>query len=207
MIGPVNSGNYLLVFARNPELGKVKTRLAKSIGEKKALEIYHHLLRKTKDIALKVSCFRVVCYSDFVDFNDLFDPTYFYKDEQYGEDLGQRMNNAITSSFEEGAERVVIIGSDCYDLTSTIIQSAFESLKFKDAVLGPAKDGGYYLIGMNSSNPTIFENKEWGSSNVLLDTLLSTKELGLSYELLETLNDVDTIDDLPKELKVGMTDQ
>lgn len=207
MLGPVNSGNYLLIFARNPELGKVKTRLAKSVGEKKALEIYHQLLQKTKDIALKVSCFRVVCYSNFVDFNDLFDPTYFYKDEQYGQDLGQRMNNAISSSFEEDAERVVVIGSDCYDLSAIIIQSAFDALNSKDVVLGPAEDGGYYLIGMKSSNLSLFENKEWGSSNVLLDTLLSIKEVGLSCELLETLNDVDTIDDLPEELKVGLTDQ
>jgi rSAM/selenodomain-associated transferase 1 len=207
MLGPVNSGNYLLIFARNPELGKVKTRLAKSVGENKALEIYHKLLQKTKDIALKVSCFRVVCYSNFVDFNDLFDPTYFYKDEQYGQDLGQRMNNAISSSFEEGAERVVVIGSDCYELSAIIIQSAFDALNSKDVVLGPAEDGGYYLIGMKSSNLALFENKEWGSSNVLLDTLLSIKEVGLSCELLETLNDVDTIDDLPEELKVGLTDQ
>ena len=117
------------------------------------------------------------------------------------------MNNAISSSFEEDAERVVVIGSDCYDLSAIIIQSAFDALNSKDVVLGPAEDGGYYLIGMKSSNLSLFENKEWGSSNVLLDTLLSIKEVGLSCELLETLNDVDTIDDLPEVLKVGLTDQ
>ena len=207
MEGPVNSGNYLLIFTRNPELGSVKTRLAKSFGEKNALHIYHQLLAKTKDIALKVSCFRVVYYSNFVDFNDLFNPSYFYKDEQFGEDLGWRMNNAITSSFDEGAERVVLIGSDCYDLSAEIIQSGFDALASKDVVIGPAKDGGYYLIGMKRTNTSIFEDKEWGSSNVLLDNLLTIKELGLSYELLETLNDVDTADDLPEELKVGLPDQ
>lgn len=207
MASPVNSGNYLLIFARNPELGKVKSRLAKSIGPKNALKIYLQLLDKTKEIALKVNCFRVVFYSDFVDFHDIFDPTYFYKDQQYGEGLGERMNNAMTSSFEEGADKVIIIGSDCYELRSSLIQEAFELLNDKDLVLGPAEDGGYYLIGMKKPLTAIFENKEWGNSDVLLDTLLTIKEKGLTFHLLETLNDVDTIEDLPEKLKIGLVDQ
>ena len=148
MESPINSGNYLLIFVRNPELGAVKTRLAKTIGDKKALEAYNILLEKTKEIALKVRAFRVVYYSNFVDFNDLFNPSYFYKDEQFGVGLGERMDEAVKSSMEEGAEKVIIIGSDCYDLKTEIIEGAFDALSANDVVIGPAEDGGYYLIGM-----------------------------------------------------------
>ena len=102
---------------------------------------------------------------------------------------------------EEGAEKVIIIGSDCYDLKTEIIEGAFDALSANDVVIGPAEDGGYYLIGMKKRHKNLFENKEWGTSNVLLDSILTIKEQKLSYQLMPTLNDVDTIEDMPTELK------
>lgn len=201
MKGKVNSGNFLIIFVRNQELGKVKTRLAKTVGESNALKIYTELLQKTSDIAVKVQCFRVVYYSNWVDFNDMFNPTYFYKDEQVGEGLGERMKNAFENSFEEGASKVVCIGSDCYDLTTEIIEQAFKQLDDSDVVFGPAEDGGYYLIGMKTLITELFEDKEWGNSDVLLDSILSVKQLNKQHNLLQTLNDVDEEKDLPEELR------
>ncbi len=201
MEGPISSGNYLVILVRNRELGKVKTRLAKTVGKKAALTIYQKLLERTMEVALKVQSFRVVYYSNFVDFDDLFNPYYFYKDEQNGADLGERMHNAIADSFNEGAEKVVCIGSDCYELTKEVIDDAFEKLSMHDVVFGPAADGGYYLIGMKKDTPKLFVNKEWGSSDVLLDSILTAKENNLSYALLPTLNDIDREEDLPPELR------
>ncbi|MBD80807.1 MAG: glycosyltransferase [Crocinitomicaceae bacterium] len=195
-------GNLLMIFAKNSSEGKVKTRLAKDIGDKKALEIYQLLLKHTRDVALGVNCFRMVVYSDFIDFEDhLFNNHYFLKDEQSSGNLGERLSNSFKTNFEEGFDNIVCIGSDCFELTSEIIEDAFEKLKNNDVVIGPAKDGGYYLIGLKKMHSQLFENKEWSTPNILLDTLLDLKNLNLKYELLPTLSDVDNVDDLDSTLK------
>lgn len=195
-------GNLLMIFVRNPELGKVKTRLAKSIGDGNALKVYKHLLNKTIEESKKVSCFRMALYSEYVDFKDQFNPNYFLKDEQLKDpDLGKRMSFSFIENFNDGFESIVLIGSDCLDISSKIIQTAFEKLNDFDVVIGPANDGGYYLIGMNKSYPFLFKNKEWSTSNVLLDTILDLKSNNLSYHLLEALSDVDTEEDLTPELR------
>ncbi|UTW61347.1 TIGR04282 family arsenosugar biosynthesis glycosyltransferase [bacterium SCSIO 12741] len=194
-------GDLLMVFAKNPEYGKVKTRLAKTIGHKKALEVYQKLLEHTRDICLQVGCFRIVYYSDFIDFDDLFDNQYFLKDEQVKGDLGERMAMAFGESFKEGYQRIVCIGSDCYELSSDLIKKAFVALDDNDVVIGPAKDGGYYLIGMKDNYEHLFMNKEWSTNNLLLDTLIDLKSAELKYHLLPTLSDVDQEEDLVGALK------
>ena len=99
-------------------------------------------------------------------------------------------------AFERDYKRVVIIGSDCKDLSNETIRQAYEELKKNDVVIGPAKDGGYYLLGMNSFYPELFENKQWSTENVMLDTILDVKKLGLKYSLLQPLSDVDYKEDL-----------
>ncbi|MFT4674270.1 MAG: rSAM/selenodomain-associated transferase 1 [Saprospiraceae bacterium] len=188
------SKNLLLVFTRNPALGKVKTRLAKTVGDKTALEIYTFLLEKTRDIAAKVTADKAVYYSVKIRENDIWDATIFQKHQQVGEDLGIRMLHAFKNGFETGYEKVLIIGSDLYDLTADTIANAFLALDKNDLVIGPAEDGGYYLLGMNSLEEKVFKNKDWGTATVRKDTLEDLKDKKVF--LLAPLNDVDVFEDI-----------
>ena len=186
--------NLLLIFTRNPELGKVKTRLAKTVGDETALEIYKFLLEKTRDVSSKVTSDKAVYYSVKIREHDLWDANSYQKHQQVGEDLGVRMCNAFKNGFEAGYEKVLIIGSDLYDLTSENIENAFIELDTNDVVLGPAEDGGYYLLGMKSLQENIFHNKKWGTATVRKDTLADLKDK--KVHLLHELNDVDVFEDI-----------
>ena len=186
--------NLLLVFTRNPELGKVKTRLAKTVGDKTALEVYTFLLERTRDIAAKVTADKAVYYSVKIRENDIWDATIFQKYLQVGEDLGIRMLHAFKNGFETGYEKVLIIGSDLYDLTAETIENAFIALENNEVVIGPAEDGGYYLLGMNSLEEKVFKNKDWGTETVRKDTLEDLKDKKVF--LLGELNDVDVFEDI-----------
>ena len=188
------SKNLLLVFTRNPALGKVKTRLAKTVGDKTALEIYTFLLERTRDIAAKVTADKAVYYSVKIRENDIWDATIFQKHIQVGEDLGIRMLHAFKNGFETGYEKVLIIGSDLYDLTAETIENAFIALENNEVVIGPAEDGGYYLLGMNSLEEKVFKNKDWGTETVRKDTLEDLKDKKVF--LLGELNDVDVFEDI-----------
>lgn len=185
-----------MVFAKNPELGKVKTRLAETIGHEKALAVYLKLLEHTYAIADKIFADKAVFYSDRVEEFDILDYYKFPKFLQRGKDLGERMDRAFGEAFAQGYEKVVVIGSDCYELTSEIIADAFELLSDHNVVLGPAKDGGYYLLGMDRHYSHLFRDKKWSTSDVLLDTILDIKKMKRSYTLLPTLSDVDEEKDL-----------
>ena len=184
----------LLIFTRNPELGKAKTRLAKTVGDETALEIYKFLLEKTRDISSKVSSDKAVYYSVKIRENDIWNENTFQKHQQVGEGLGFRMLNAFKDGFEAGYEKVMIIGSDLYDLTSENIETAFDELNNNDLVIGPAEDGGYYLLGMNSLHSTIFKNKNWGTETVRKDTLSDLKDK--KVKLLAFKNDIDVYEDI-----------
>ena len=184
----------LLVFTRNPELGKVKTRLAKKVGAETALKIYTFLLERTRDIAAKVASDKAVYYSVKIRENDIWDATIFQKHQQFGEDLGLRMLHAFKNGFKAGYEKVIIIGSDLYDLTSETIENAIIALENNEVVIGPAEDGGYYLLGMNSLEEKIFKNKDWGTETVRKDTLEDLKDKKVF--LLGELNDVDVFEDI-----------
>jgi rSAM/selenodomain-associated transferase 1 len=201
----MNKENLLIIFARNPVLGKVKTRLARDVGAEKALEVYLKLLEHAHKTADQVACTKHVYYSDGVDEFGLLDYFKFEKRIQEGSDLGERMNNAIKSGLDEGFQNVIIIGSDCIEITPQLIEDAFETLSSHDCVLGPANDGGYYLIGMSDLHPGLFKDKKWSSADVLLDSILDLQNEGLTYKLLATLNDIDTKDDLDqvKDLIAG----
>ena len=186
--------NLLLVFTRNPELGKVKTRLAKTVGNATALKIYIFLLERTRDISVKVSADKAVYYSVKVRENDIWDASIFQKHQQVGEDLGIRMLHAFKNGFKAGYEKVMIIGSDLYDLNAETIENAFIALENNEVVIGPAEDGGYYLLGMNSLEEKVFKNKEWGTETVRKDTLEDLKDKKVF--LLGELNDVDVFEDI-----------
>jgi rSAM/selenodomain-associated transferase 1 len=188
------SRNLLLIFTRNPELGKAKTRLAKTVGNETALEIYKFLLQKTRDISSKVNADKAVYYSVKIRENDIWDASIYQKHQQFGEDLGIRMLNAFKNGFEAGYDKVMIIGSDLYDLTSTNIDNAFHQLEENDVVLGPALDGGYYLLGMKKMHQQVFQNKEWGTETVRKDTLQDL--IYQQVKLLEEKNDIDVYEDI-----------
>ena len=191
-----NTHKALLIFTRNPELGKVKTRLATTIGDAAALEVYWKLLEHTIDITQTLKVDKFVFYSEQIQENDHWDTTIYSKELQKGVDLGERMHHAFELLFKKGYRQIVIIGSDIFELTTKNIQEAFTGLDTANFVVGPALDGGYYLLGMNTLNKSLFEHKKWGTSTVLKATLKN-----LAHEkvaLLATKNDIDTYDDLKK---------
>ncbi len=190
----VSSKNLLLIFTRNPELGKCKTRLAATIGDESALEIYKYLLAHTAELTATVNAAKQVWYSEEIWKDDVWDNTIFDKRLQEGSDLGIRMANAFQEGFEKGFERIVIIGSDMYDLSSRDLDQAFEALKLKDFVIGPAEDGGYYFLGMTKFNTAIFQNKTWGTESVLKDTLADLTDENI--QLFEAKNDIDLYEDV-----------
>jgi rSAM/selenodomain-associated transferase 1 len=185
----------LIIFVKNAVLGKVKTRLAASIGAEKALEIYQLLLKRTYEVTVTLPMAKAIYYSDYIS-EDLFPQPYYEKYIQPDGDLGERMQQAFTQAFAAGFERVCIIGSDCYELTEAIIQQAFNKLKQNDVVIGPAEDGGYYLLGMKILSPELFTNKKWSTDSVMQDTLNTIKDAGQSIALLPQLTDVDEEKDL-----------
>ena len=188
------SDKTLLIFTRNPELGKVKTRLAGGVGDQAALDIYKFLLQHTVKITSGLSVDKQVFYSEKIRSGDFWDEEKFTKKLQHGEDLGLRMQRAFQDAFKSGYQKAIIIGSDMYDLSQKDIEQAFAALDDHNFVIGPAEDGGYYLLGMNVLKPELFQHKEWGTETVLNDTLADLKEE--SVKLLETRNDVDYYEDI-----------
>jgi rSAM/selenodomain-associated transferase 1 len=193
--------SLLIVFYRNPEQGKVKTRLAATVGDGPALRIYEALCDHTLAITRELSFDRAVFYSETIDSNDRWSADRYLKYVQAGDKLGQRMSNAFQLGFQSGYTAICIIGTDCYELTSDIIADAFARLEHFDAVIGPAKDGGYYLLGLKAFYPALFIDKQWGTNTVFDATCKDFEEMGISWHQLAVLRDVDNASDLPPDLK------
>lgn len=186
----------LIIFARKPVLGQVKTRLAATIGDLKALNIYKRLLTHTRSVASLSTChgFAFLTEKDEDDFWNGFSCEL-----QSGDSLGDRMHEAFDLLFRKGYHHCVIIGSDCPKLTKEIINSAFDNLETNDIVIGAAADGGYYLLGMKKLHSSLFKNKNWSTENVFIQTLIDIKKQGLTYHTMPVLNDVDEEKDIPAE--------
>lgn len=193
----------LMIFIKNPVRGKVKTRLAATIGHDRALKIYEQLLEHTRLIASFVKCDKAVFYSDFIEKKDAWQKQGFIQRLQQGKDLGERMHNAFSFAFEKGYKHVILIGSDCFELNDNIITQGFSALQKKDVVIGPAADGGYYLLGMNQLHPQLFINKQWSTPTVYLDTVKDILHLNLSHAELVTLHDIDEEKDLISFLRTA----
>ncbi len=127
--------------------------------------------------------------------------SHYYGALQIGADLGDRMKAAFREVFQQGYKKVVIIGTDCPELDAETLDEAFDALESEEIVVGPAKDGGYYLLGMKGLNDSLFEDKNWSTSTVFSDTMADIRRLGLSVHLLKTLSDVDVYQDLSKDVK------
>ena len=184
----------VLVFCKNQIIGKVKSRLALKIGKQNALFVYSNLVNKTASIVNSLSSDVHVYYSDYIEENDDFKSPKIKKFIQKGNNLGDRLINALSISFKNFSP-VIIIGSDLWELEISDIEDAFRILKNKNVVIGPSTDGGYYLIGMNYLDTKIFENKKWGQQSVLNDTIRDIDDK-TNIHLLDEKTDIDTYDDL-----------
>ncbi len=192
----------IIIFMKNPQLGKVKTRLAATVGNTKALEIYQLLMQHTNAITKSLTTIeKYLFYSDFIEEKDMWADTEYKKSVQSSEkDLGLKMASAFLETFQEKHIKVIIIGCDCLELNQYLIADAYRQLSINEVVIGPAFDGGYYLIGFNfdlignDSEEVLkqmFWNKEWSHERVGQEAINSCQKMNLGYHLLPTLTDVD----------------
>ncbi|WP_438962223.1 TIGR04282 family arsenosugar biosynthesis glycosyltransferase [Nonlabens sp.] len=186
--------NCLIIFTRNPELGKGKRRLAATVGDQVAFDIYKFLLAHTREITRDLKAVKQVWYSERLHLDDDWDNAIYDKQVQAGDDLGERMNYAFAKAMQQHS-KVIIIGSDLHDLEQQDLEKAFELLDHHDAVIGPATDGGYYLLGFKNHVPQeVFQNKIWGTDTVLENTIKDLETL--NYATLAPRNDVDYYEDI-----------
>lgn len=191
------NNNKLIILAKNPVLGKAKTRIGKEKGDELALAIYHRLLQHTRDTALETKAEKIVYFSDFIDSSEFWPIVSFRKKLQVPGNLGTKMRVVFDNELEENG-KVIIIGSDCAEISTSDLNYAFELLIENDVVLGPAEDGGYYLIGMNKLHAELFLEMPWSQSNLLEKTLESTRILKLKVNLLPKKSDIDYYEDWVK---------
>jgi rSAM/selenodomain-associated transferase 1 len=190
----------LLFFIKNPEKGKVKTRLASAMGDEMAVKLYRRFLLEMLSTLNRGTFLFYLCFYPENSLNYLKDwlgDHYLYT-PQRGENLGERMKNGFVEAFSMNFKRVVLIGSDIPDLPIEFIQAAFQSLKEKDVVIGPSIDGGYYLIGFKEKtfSPQVFEGIPWSTNRVFEETMKVLKKEKLTFHTLQSLRDIDTIEDL-----------
>jgi uncharacterized protein len=196
-----NAVEQLIIFTRYPEPGKTKTRLIPALGAVGAADLHRqmteHLLTKVRKFASTRAVAIQVCHDggDVELMKQWLGPGILFQPQGSG-DLGVRMERAFAAAFQSGCERVTVVGTDCPTITINILQTAFAALGDSDFVLGPATDGGYYLIGLRRPVPQLFQGVPWGTATVFEQTLRIADELGLRHTLLDPLADVDRPEDL-----------
>jgi len=203
--------NTLIVFVKYPEPGKVKTRIARELGAETAAVIYSIIAERVIERVSVSDEYGTVIFFDPPEMaNEIRqwvgrgDVTY---ESQSGDTIGERMSDAFEKVFSTGAEKAVLIGTDVPAITAEMVTEAFRSLEYEDAVIGPAEDGGYYLLGLKKPEPALFDDIEWGSGSVYQKTLGHIEELNLSYKSLDILRDVDTPEDIGPEILDCLTDE
>lgn len=194
--------DHLLIFAREPVLGRVKTRLAAGIGPDAALATYRELLTLTATAVAAAQVPATVWLAEApAPPADAAHPRpewpgHPWQVQPAAGSLGERMRHAFAAAFAAGASRVVIIGTDCPGLTADLLRQAFAQLATHDLVVGPATDGGYYLLGMSTLHADLFADKQWSTAAVLPATLADAARLGLRVAQLPPLADIDSAHDL-----------
>jgi len=190
----------LIIFAREPVPGRVKTRLGRTVGNHAAAELYRAMMTDVLEQATLLPEVRPFLFWSLVgiDLPDSPDLSAMEAHRQQGADLGQRMANAFELAFEHGCTACCIIGTDSPDLPTEYIRQAFDLLCRNEAevAFGPAEDGGYYLLGMCQAQSGLFDDIAWGTSQVLAASLERARKLGLRIALLPPWYDIDTQDDL-----------
>lgn len=191
--------NALVIFVKNARRGHVKTRLASSLGEDKALAIYLALCERVRNVCLGFFGKCYVYYSEYIPSEpDLWEDDFFIKRKQDPViDLGLRMKAACNELLPVHSS-VILIGTDIPHLTTNILEESILLLENTDVVLGPSDDGGYYLIGMKKTNDYLFQNMTWSIDTVLSESIQRINMNKMTYNLLKTLSDIDTADDWEK---------
>ena len=192
------SESVLIIFSKNAQKGKVKTRLASTLGESAAFRVFQIMLQRIRKAVSELSIDKAVFFSDYIDNSEEWCSSSFRKFVQKGEDIGNRMGQAFSVMFNQGYKHVCLIGTDCYALQPQIIHKTFELLQTHSLVLGPANDGGYYLIALSGPAPWLFEGVNWSTPHVLAQTIQHATRFGQKYALVDELVDIDTESDLKK---------
>ena len=194
----ISSSRRLIVFVRAPELGRLKTRLAADAGDRRALSIYRALAEHTLDVARRVAdCRLVVHYAPAGAASVMtrwLGSDIELRAQQEG-DLGERLAGAIDDALIHGARSVVVVGTDCPGVTVELVERAFTELERHDVVLGPAIDGGYYMIGVRKAHSTLFLGIPWSTGETLSATLSAARAADLDVSLLDERRDIDTLAD------------
>jgi len=191
----------VIVFTRYPEPGVTKTRLIPALGPELAARVQDRLTKRTLAVVLShCGCHPCELEVRFAGADRLRMENHFGLDKRYRPqsdgDLGARIIHAFQTAFDQGAPRVLIVAADCPDLNPGILASALDALEKSDVVLGPARDGGYYLVGLRQPTPSLFQGIDWGTDQVLKRTLEKATEQRLNVHRLKTLSDVDYTEDL-----------
>ncbi|MGF1524913.1 MAG: TIGR04282 family arsenosugar biosynthesis glycosyltransferase [Leptolyngbyaceae cyanobacterium] len=193
--------NRLIIFTRYPEAGKTKTRLIPHLGAEQAADLQRrmteHIVGITRPLRVKGSLSVEIHFSggSLEQMQDWLGPELTYQPQPSG-DLGRRLQHTFASGLQAGFERVVVIGSDCPEICSHHLEQALRQLHRHDIVLGPAVDGGYYLVGISRACTELFEGIAWGTEKVFAQTVAIANRLGCSLATLETLRDVDRPEDI-----------
>jgi uncharacterized protein len=196
------SQDCLIIFTRYPEAGKVKTRLIPALGAAGAAALHQRMVEQTLGQAKELSRIKTLSIEVWftggstAQMQDWLGTDVDYQPQPAG-DLGDRLIAAFKTAFAKGHPSVVIVGTDCPDLSATVLGQSFSALKQRELVLGPAIDGGYYLVGLGRFVPELFEAIPWSTGEVLGQTLEIAQRLSLEPFLLEPLSDTD----LPQDLK------
>jgi len=191
----------IIIFIKNPDLGRVKKRLAKTLGDEKALDIYKEMLEHTQAITKALSVDKYLFYDRVKDMRDSWPNDIYNKELQTSPYMSTRISNAFKKIFAKGYEHVVIIGSDCLELDERMIRLAFRQLEHFDTVVGPTRDGGFYLFGMNVFNSELFKVHSWGTPALASDIIKVIHNLRRSCFMLSELSGVVTADDLNDNIK------
>ncbi|MFC1516440.1 TIGR04283 family arsenosugar biosynthesis glycosyltransferase [Thermodesulfobacteriota bacterium] len=197
----------LIIFTRYPEPGTTKTRLIPVLGAKGAADLHRAMTENTLSEVSELLGSRGLTVEIRYDGGDdhrmrkWLGPDYLYQPQGNG-DIGCRMQRSLEEAFDDGADSVVLIGTDIPGITQDLLERAFNDLKQNEAVLGPAKDGGYYLIGLKKSalsriGRDLFADMTWGADDVFQKTWTVAKDSGIRFSLLDVLEDVDRPEDLP----------
>ncbi len=190
----------LIIFAREPVPGKVKTRLAREVGKQCAAELYSAMIEDVLANAASLDGVQPLLFWALDSAEMPADPVIpgLRMLEQHGTTLGERMGDAFRHAFQSGFDTCCIIGTDSPDLPPEYIAEAFDQLESSkaDAVFGPAEDGGYYLLGLRQNRQELFTDIAWSTPEVLEASLTRANELGLRTSLLPSWYDIDTLQDL-----------
>jgi uncharacterized protein len=191
------TANCLIIFTRYPEPGKTKTRLIPALGEDGAAQLHRRMAEYTVEQARSLSCVIEIWYVGGTKelMQDWLGTDLCYREQPAG-DLGDRMCGAFRSAFERGYQSVMIIGTDCPGITTAILAQGFAELQNQVIAIGPAIDGGYYLIGLQRLVPELFQGITWSTSTVFSETVAIIDKLQLPTYLLPSLSDIDLPNDL-----------